>query len=105
VAFVDICRNNLRDFDFFGRLGGEEFAVLLPHTDLDEAKDWRNVCARSLPKAILKPKIKSSAFTVSIGVSQLLPGDDRIDDVLKRADDAMYDAKRKGRNQAAVFMI
>ncbi|MCE5212159.1 MAG: GGDEF domain-containing protein [Deltaproteobacteria bacterium] len=105
VAFVDICRNNLRDFDFFGRLGGEEFAVLLPHTDLDEGKRLAERLCSVIAQSDIEAEDKILRITVSIGVSQLLPGDDRIDDVLKRADDAMYDAKRKGRNQAAVFMI
>jgi len=105
VAFVDICRNNLRDFDFFGRLGGEEFAVLLPHTDLDEGKRLAERLCSVIAQSDIEAEDKILRITVSIGVSQLLPGDDRIDDVLKRADDAMYEAKRKGRNQAAVFMI
>ena len=104
VGFADICKKILRDVDVFGRIGGEEFAVLLPQTDLNNGK----ILAQRLCDVIAKSDIdtgdKILHITVSIGVSQLLPDENKLDALLKRADDAMYEAKRKGRNQAAVSL-
>lgn len=85
-----------------GRLGGEEFALLLPQGDPDEA--WR--AAESLRGEIAAREfdIDATAVTVtcSFGVAVGAPGDD-IDDLLRRADAALYAAKRAGRNLVAFF--
>ncbi|MHB9098424.1 MAG: GGDEF domain-containing protein [Syntrophales bacterium] len=99
VAITAACRNFLRDIDVFGRLGGEEFAILLPETDLAGGR----TTAERLRSAIAKIGIEAGAatlhITISLGVSVLSPDDDQIEQVLKRADDAMYEAKRDGRNK------
>lgn len=99
VAIAAACRNFLRDIDVFGRLGGEEFAILLPETDLAGAR----TTAERLRSAICETRIEAGTarlqVTISLGVSVLLPEDDEIEQVLKRADAAMYEAKRDGRNR------
>jgi diguanylate cyclase (GGDEF)-like protein len=99
VAIAAACRNFLRDIDIFGRLGGEEFAILLPETDLAGGR----ATAERLRSAIAETGIEAGAatlhVTISLGVSVLFPDDERIEQVLKRADDAMYEAKRGGRNR------
>ena len=105
VCFADICKKNLRDFDVFGRLGGEEFAVLLPQTSRQDGK----ILAERLCDTIAQSEIdigdKSLRITVSIGVSELMPREDKLDAVLKRADDAMYEAKQNGRNRVEVSVL
>jgi diguanylate cyclase (GGDEF)-like protein len=96
---VDICRQSLRDTDIIGRIGGEEFAVLLMESDLDDAL----VVARRL-----KNSVDSHAFqfedrdircTISVGISRLIPGTDSLETLMKRADEALYKAKKTGRNR------
>jgi diguanylate cyclase (GGDEF)-like protein len=106
VAIAAACRNFLRDIDVFGRLGGEEFAILLPETDLAGGK----TTAERLRKAIAETGIEAGAattlhVTISLGVSVLSPEDDQIEQVLKRADDAMYQAKRDGRNRTMTATV
>ncbi len=96
---VDCCHQELRETDIFGRYGGEEFAAVLVSTDKSGAL---RTCKRLL-KAISKLKIRAGTTTVSITVSLGLTmhqaDDSSIDTLLKRADDALYQAKNTGRNQ------
>jgi diguanylate cyclase (GGDEF)-like protein len=93
----------LRRTDLFGRLGGEEFAVLLPHTDQHRAYE----AAEKLRLAIRTLKIPGShppiAVSGSFGVAGLDPVGDDIDSLLQKADEALYAAKRAGRNRSAVW--
>lgn len=92
-------RGNIRSADFVGRWGGEEFLVILPETDLDAggavAENLRlHIAQQTFP-------IPSGTITVSAGVSAYLPGDS-IQELVKRADAALYLAKEEGRNQVKV---
>lgn len=93
----------LRRTDLFGRLGGEEFAVLLPHTDQHRAYE----AAEKLRLAIRTLKIPGShppiAVSASFGVASLDPVGDDIDSLLQKADEALYAAKRSGRNRSAIW--
>ena len=101
-----LCRSALRETDHLGRLGGEEFAVLLPETGLDEAAD---VAER------LRRRLADSAFplscgvtlrmTASIGVASCADDDTTIDRALGRADHALYRAKNNGRNQVVTEAV
>ncbi|BCD60779.1 MULTISPECIES: GGDEF domain-containing protein [unclassified Nitratiruptor] len=79
------------------RIGGEEFAILLPETSLDEAK----IIAERLRKTVENRTIPIAEgdlnFTVSIGVAQVQKGD-TMDSLIQRADEALYAAKRNGKN-------
>ena len=99
-----ICQSTLRDVDILGRLGGEEFAVLLPETDSTVAID----VAERLREAIAKTKVPLEEglpvqFRVSIGVSSKTSSDDNIDVLINRADSALYQAKNSGRNKVCIF--
>lgn len=87
--------------DVFGRLGGEEFALLLPETNRAQAR----IVAERIQKAWEQtPSIvegNSIHSTVSIGVAEMEAGDVSIEDVLRRADRMMYKAKEAGRNTVA----
>lgn len=94
------CITTLRETDILGRLGGEEFAILLP-----EASDGQEQAER-LRTAISKLRTPLDdgtdvSITISIGVSVAQPSDVTIDDVLGRADRAMYEAKGLGRNRVS----
>lgn len=90
--------NALRESDLFARFGGEEFVVLAPNTTISDAL----LLAEKLRHLIENIKdIENVKITVSIGVSELL-GDDVIA-VIKRADSAMYTAKKNGKNRVECY--
>jgi diguanylate cyclase (GGDEF)-like protein len=98
------CRKALRVVDIVGRWGGEEFCVVLPETSCEGAV-LTGERIRSMVEALeieLAPGI-SVRRTVSIGVAQLEPGMTRLEDLVNRADSAMYRAKDTGRNRVVVF--
>lgn len=103
IKLAEVCGQTLREVDIIGRLGGEEFAILLPETNLAKA----NEVAERLREAIAKAKVPLESglplhFTVSIGVTSLVSKDDNLDVLLNRADKALYEAKEKGRNRVCV---
>jgi diguanylate cyclase (GGDEF)-like protein len=97
---AEICRDTLRMVDIIGRVGGEEFAILLPETTEQEAIR----VAERLRQAIADAKISLGhglplSITVSIGITSLMSKDDNIDVLLSFADKALYAAKNAGRNR------
>ena len=97
-----------RTSDFVARYGGEEFAVVLPGTRLEAAAD----IAEQIRKRVEALKINhplseaSNYITISLGVASLLPSPQSSpEDLLKMADNALYDAKVHGRNQAKTWAL
>lgn len=88
-------KTGLRDTDVIMRYGGEEFVVLLPHTDLYAAQQ---LAERLRQKIQQNMPAYGVAATVSIGIAQLHPGENQ-HDWLKRTDSALYLAKQQGRNR------
>ncbi len=100
---AEICRQTLREIDVIGRIGGEEFAILLPETNIEEATE----VAERLRSELAGTKVPIDDglplhFTVSIGVSTLISPNDKIDVLLHMADKALYEAKHQGRNKVSV---
>ena len=100
IEITRICQNTLRVTDTFGRIGGEEFAVLLPHTDVDGAKIVAEYLRVAIEDAEIEISSETIKITASFGVSEFKPTDAEIKEILDRADAALYEAKRNGRNQA-----
>lgn len=99
----EIMRETLRTVDIIGRLGGEEFAIMLPETDLQKATE----VAERLRENIARTDVVLEAglplhFTVSIGVATLQDKDVNLDIMLNHADRALYQAKQSGRNKVCV---
>ena len=90
-----------RKCDIAARIGGEEFVLLLPNTDKRGAYDIASQIREDVEKLIFQVKSdRSISFTVSGGVSTLLlENDNEIDQILHRADKALYKAKKSGRNK------
>ncbi|OZI30105.1 hypothetical protein CAL29_18735 [Bordetella genomosp. 10] len=100
---TDTITNTLRDSDIIGRFGGEEFAALMPHTDLPAAL----VAAERLRQAVAGMKIGlleggPLSMTISIGLAVHEPGLS-LDTLLMRADMALYRAKSGSRNRVEVY--
>jgi diguanylate cyclase len=100
-AFAQLCCEWIRQQDTMARLGGEEFGVLLPETDVASAlalADRLRAVAEGL-----RIGNSSDHLTISIGVSEVLPDETTADAALSRADQALYSAKRAGRNLAVLY--
>ncbi|MFT6270718.1 MAG: diguanylate cyclase (GGDEF)-like protein [Alphaproteobacteria bacterium] len=95
-AFGDICKANFRKSDISGRIGGEEFLIILPHTNITEAVDVFNQFKQKLP-AIGEELGLTLTTTASIGTVSPL-ADEAPMDIIRRADIALYKAKAQGRN-------
>lgn len=101
--FVDNCKKHLRESDVFGRMGGEEFTVLLFDTSLQESIHLAERVVKSTSEIVVPLDTETIHFTVSVGVTSILSSDQKIDDILLRADRALYQAKVNGRNQVSCF--
>lgn len=91
----------LRQVDLFGRIGGEEFCILSPDTDQDGGLALGQRLCQTIAGQPAHCNGLTIAYTVSIGVTGFRAGDPNFDAVLARADSALYQAKRHGRNQVA----
>jgi len=93
-----ILKDSLRNVDHLGRFGGDEFVIILPNTNLKNAV----VTAEKVREAIanFKHNIEEQIIqaTVSIGIASYNPLDDDVNQILERADQALYTAKSSGRN-------
>lgn len=97
--FAGILRTHLRTDDVAGRIGGEEFAVLLGGADLDGACTVARRIQERIACKPLGPGAGTVVLTVSIGVTQMRADDPSIEAVLSRSDAALYRAKKGGRNR------
>lgn len=120
-GFAQRVQRHLRAGDVFARLGGEEFALLLPDTDLASALDVANgLCSAVASNPVPLPDGRPLTFTVSAGLAMLTPHDGHAASpalphratlaaqvspelLYTRADQALYQAKRQGRNRVAVW--
>jgi diguanylate cyclase (GGDEF)-like protein len=96
---VGIVSNGTRDEDLVGRLGGEEFALILPETDLERAKILANRLREAVKRQSFSGDSGAFGISISVGISMPNPSDLDILPALERADKALYDAKRNGRNR------
>lgn len=103
AAFAEKLRHCVREVDLTGRLGGEEFAVLLPNTGTSEATDVMNRLREELAEAPIADTDQHSIFlTISVGLAELTPGIASVEAFLSKADSALYAAKRNGRNRLCI---
>ena len=99
MEFAALIKSSLRASDFVGRFGGEEFLALLPGTTLEGAA----ALAAKLCQKTREQSFKGVGYvTVSIGVAEIDVADELYEDVVRRADTALYEAKNAGRNR---FMV
>ena len=101
--FAEICRKSLRSIDLMGRIGGEEFAIVFPETSINRALE----VVERLRESVATTEIPLDnglpiQITVSLGLASFDKSDVNIDVLLNRADQALYEAKRTGRNRTVV---
>ena len=95
-------RNSVREVDLIGRYGGEELVIFLPETDLDIALQVAERLRTSIEGAPILISDQELHITVSIGVSSKDENTMDLETLIARADQAMYIAKFRGRNQVAI---
>ena len=99
VQIATACGTALRATDLLGRIGGEEFAVILPHTSLSQAVD----VAEKLRMAIRRSKVKCEnlvlSVTASLGIASMGQNIKELESLLSQADKELYDAKAQGRDR------
>jgi diguanylate cyclase len=100
-SLAAIVSKTLRPTDRVARYGGEEFVVLLPETPASEGEQVLTRLQRSLTGGLFMHKDKQVFVTFSAGVTAYRP-DERIEDSLERADQALYEAKRTGKNRTCI---
>lgn len=97
-----LLRDSLRKFDKVGRLGGEEFAILLSGADLAAAQGFAERLRQKIAETPLIHDSRVILVMVSIGVATMRAQDTSVDAALGRADAALYQAKKQGRNRVAI---
>ena len=107
-TIAKVIRGQLREYDIAGRYGGEEFSILLPFTEIHEAKmvAERLRCAiesKTIDISKVNPDIetKNINITISLGIYELKENDN-VEDLIIKADKALYQAKNTGRNKVVV---
>jgi diguanylate cyclase (GGDEF)-like protein len=98
-VMAEMLRQLVRKSDVCGRIGGEEFALVLPGTTLEEARALAERLREHILQRVVAHDGVSFRFTASFGVAALRADDGGLEAVLARADEALYNAKERGRNR------
>jgi len=101
IATSRTARKALRTEDIFARIGGEEFVALLPMTNLQGAFVVAERVRNSIGEIAIQTRLGTLSFTASIGLVELSDGE-TVEQALKRADVALYEAKHAGRNRVVM---
>ncbi|HLO77709.1 MAG TPA: diguanylate cyclase [Magnetospirillum sp.] len=101
-VLVKLCHATLREGDILARYGGEEFCVLLPETELATAAQVAERLRRAVADTRIDGPMACFTLTASIGVAAWDQGDSNIEPALNRADQALYQAKKGGRDRVVV---
>jgi diguanylate cyclase (GGDEF)-like protein len=100
IAFAQRCESQRRSTDSFGRYGGEEFLLVMPGMDIGQVASVYERLRQAVSE-VRAPVMGDGAVTFSMGAAQAQPGDS-IEALIQRADAALYQAKRDGRDRLAV---
>ena len=95
-------KKTLRKEDIFARYGGEEFVILMPYTSLEQAKEKAEDLRIGASQLVITDRLITASITISVGVSTYPHTAGNPHELISSADDALYDAKRSGRNLVRV---
>lgn len=98
---ASIIKEHLRESDIPSRYGGEEFAVLLPYTHIEEAQIVGERLRKAVEAAPIPIDKKNINVTISMGLAEFMP-EESGEELFKRADEALYEAKEGGRNRVCI---
>ncbi len=100
ISVANACTEGKRESDIVGRLGGEEFAILLPETDLAQATIVADRLSKHIAANGLVAHKVHFKVTASIGIATASVSMSGVDVLIRAADEALYQAKAQGRNRA-----
>ena len=104
ILLANKLMNSVRKSDTIARFGGEEFAILLPNTNIMQANNFAQKLRKEVEKITYKDSTIVINFTISLGVSEFDSKEDsNIDGVLNKADKALYKSKNSGRNRVSIY--
>lgn len=105
ILFSSVFKRILRKDDLVGRIGGEEFGVLLPDTSAAEGEIIGEMIRHEIEQTLFEPQEGvSHRITISIGMTSILPHEERALP-MRNADSALFEAKRRGRNQCVLYTL
>ena len=99
---VETCQTHLRSTDIFGRLGGEEFGILLPECTLEQALGRAEQIRQAIATAAIGEEVPGVPVSASFGIASVTHSGYELRQLLIHADEALYQAKREGRNRVSV---
>ena len=98
-------RENMRDNDYAFRMGGDEFLILLPETNEEQAYHLAKRMRKEIENKKLQSDTQSYTISVSLGISQFRQNDANLEVVVKRADEALYQVKNSGKNSETIWTL
>ena len=98
VKMSELIKSHLRENDYIFRIGGEEFVILLPESELESAKKVALKISKSVEENL--KRVTDKTITISIGVSEVNESDSE-DTIFKRVDDLLYKSKNNGKNKVS----
>jgi len=103
--FSSLAKESLREYDLFARYGGEEFALVLPETNAEDAGTVAEKLREAISSTAFTCDHESHYITASFGVAEMTPSKDKFskNELINFADEALYTAKKKGRNRVVVY--
>jgi diguanylate cyclase (GGDEF)-like protein len=105
IEIARVIEGLLPDDAISGRIGGEEFGIILPAYTLDTVADVADAIRERVEETMVKlDESNQLSVTVSLGVAEYNPADQSIDDTMARADIGLYRAKEEGRNRVSVYL-
>jgi len=105
AGFANLISNNLRPFDIFGRIGGEEFVIVLPNTSLDQAQILAERLRKHVDDFTYSFNGKDIQITASFGVANYIAETDTLEKLIPFADKALYRSKQLGRNTVTHYSL
>ncbi|MDO8453729.1 MAG: GGDEF domain-containing protein, partial [Sulfurimonas sp.] len=100
--FANICKHIAREADIVARIGGEEFVIILPETDIEGAYNFSERLRKEVFNSSVTIESQTIKYSVSIGIASLKEDKD-VKTILQKADEALYEAKESGRNTTIVY--
>lgn len=103
TSLADLCKNNLRNIDILARYGGEEFVILLPETTAAQGLLTAERLRQDSESNEVETSQGSIAMTISLGLAELNITCKTLEELVDRADQALFESKRTGRNKSTVW--
>lgn len=104
-SFSQKCYSTIRESDFFGRIGGEEFVAILTESNKESCMMASERIRKTIERMGLETEQGVIQYTISIGATTMMPFDHSLDDLLVRADKALFSSKTNGRNRSCFYEV